>query len=358
VNRRIILAVLLVILAAAIIGYLLYGRNQRPEGALRISGNVELTEVQVSFKVPGRVATRPVDEGMLVKRGETVATLEDAELKDELRLAQSEADAAAATLAELRAGSRPEEIAQGEALLARAEADAHRLSTDYRREVALYGREVIAKKELEAAKAANDQAQATVRERREAVRLLRKGPRIEQIDQARARLKGAQARVATAQERLGYTRLVAPISGVVLSKSVEPGEQVSAGTPVITMGDLEQCWLKGYIPETELGRVRLGQRARVTTDSYPGKAFEGRVSFISSQAEFTPKSVQTEKERVKLVYRIKITLNNPQMVLKPGMPADAVIDIAATAPGGEPAREQAGEPGREPVTQGPRLVRP
>jgi HlyD family secretion protein len=333
VKKGIIVALLLAIVLAVVI----YARRAPKEGtagAIRISGNVELTEVQVSFKVPGRVLSRLVDEGVVIKRGDIVAKLEDAELQDALRLAQADADAAAATLAELEAGSRREEVAQGEALLARAEADAARQAADYQREVALYAKEVIPKRELDSARAATDQASATVRERREALKLLRKGARRERIDEARARLKGAQARVSTAKERLGYATLSAPISGVVLSKSVEPGEQVAAGTPVVTLGDMEQCWLKGYIPETELGRVKLGQRARVTTDSHPGRVFEGRVSFISSEAEFTPKSVQTEKERVKLVYRIKISLNNPGMELKPGMPADAEIE----AGGGQPAR--------------------
>jgi HlyD family secretion protein len=334
VKKGIIAAVLLALLAVVVI-YVRHAPKGGTAGAIRISGNVELTEVQVSFKVPGRVLARLVDEGAQVKRGETVATLEDAELLDALRLAQADKDAAAATLAELEAGSRREEIAQGEALLARAEAEAVRQATDYGREAALYAKEVIPKRELDAARAANDQARATVRERREALQLLRKGARRERVDEARARLKGALAKVSTAKERLGYATLAAPISGVVLSKSVEPGEQVAAGTPVITLGDMEQCWLKGYIPETELGRVKLGQRARVTTDSHPGRVFEGRISFISSEAEFTPKSVQTEKERVKLVYRIKISLKNPGMQLKPGMPADAEIEV-----GGEPGREQ------------------
>jgi HlyD family secretion protein len=325
VKKGLIIAVLALVLVAVAI-YLHRAPQSQDSGAIRISGNIELTEVQVSFKVPGRVLTREVDEGARVRRGDVVAKLEDVELREELRQAEADRDAAAATLAELEAGNRSEEIAQGEALLARAEAEADRVATDFARETALYQKEVIPKRELDAARAANDQAKASVRERRQALILLRKGARRERIDEARARLKGAQARVASAKERLGYAVLLAPSSGVVLSKSVEPGEQVAPGTPVVTIGDLEQCWLKGYIPETELGKVKLGQRARVTTDSYPGKAFEGRISFISSEAEFTPKNVQTEKERVKLVYRIKISLTNPQMELKPGMPADAVID--------------------------------
>jgi HlyD family secretion protein len=332
VKKGIIVALLLILLAVAVIVYLRNSPKGDKAGALRISGNVELTEVQVSFKVPGRVLARLVDEGGVVRRGDIVARLEDAELVDALKLAKADADAAAATLAELEAGSRREEVAQGEALLARAEAEALRQGTDYDRELALYAKEVIPKRELDAARAANEMARATVRERREALQLLQKGARRERVDEARARFKGAQARVSTARERLGYATLAAPITGVVLSKSVEPGEQVAAGTPVVTLGDMEQCWLKGYIPETELGRVKLGQRARVTTDSHPGQIYEGRVSFISSEAEFTPKSVQTEKERVKLVYRIKISLGNPRQELKPGMPADAEIEVGAAQP--------------------------
>jgi HlyD family secretion protein len=318
----------LALIGVAVIIYLRQAKPDAKAGVLRISGNVELTEVQVSFKVPGRVLSRLVDEGAAVKQGEVVARLEDAELSDALKLAQADADAAAATLAELVAGSRREEVAQGEALLSRAEAEAERAATDYRRDQALYGKEVIPKRELDTARAASDAARASVRERREALTLLKKGARRERLDEARARLAGAQARVSTAKERLGYATLTAPLAGVVLSKSVEPGEQVSAGTPVVTLGDTGQCWLKGYIPETELGRVKLGQGARVTADSQPGKVYQGKVSFISSEAEFTPKSVQTEKERVKLVYRIKVTLANPGLELKPGMPADAEIQVA------------------------------
>jgi HlyD family secretion protein len=128
-----------------------------------------------------------------------------------------------------------------------------------------------------------------------------------------------------AKTRLGYTILASPVSGLVISKNIEPGEQVAAGTPVITVGELDTVWVRAYINETDLGRVKVGQKARVTTDTWPGKVYDGIVTFISSEAEFTPKIVQTQKERVKLVYRVKITIPNPNMELKPGMPADAEI---------------------------------
>ena len=331
-KKKVMISVLLLALAAVALFRFRHDGDGESASALRLSGNIELTEVQVSFRTAGRVLERPVDEGALVKRGEVVARLEDTELVQALKSAEADAAAQAATLAELEAGSRSEEVAQGEALLARAEAEAARVEADYKRSSALFGKEVIPRRDLETARALRDQARANVRERKEALALLRKGPRRERIAAARANYEGAVARVASARERLGYATLVAPISGVVLTKSVEPGEQVAAGTPVVTLGDLGDCWLKAYIPETDLGRVKLGQQARVTTDGHPGKVFQGRVSFISSQAEFTPKSVQTQKERVKLVYRVKIALSNPAQELKPGMPADAVIELGAPQP--------------------------
>lgn len=131
--------------------------------------------------------------------------------------------------------------------------------------------------------------------------------------------------MALAETRLGYATLTSPLTGLVLSHNIESGEFVAAGTPIVTVGDLEHVWLRAYVDETDLGRIKVGQSAKVTTDTFPDKHYVGRVSFIASQAEFTPKSVQTQKERVKLVYRIKITINNPLMELKAGMPADARI---------------------------------
>ena len=155
--------------------------------------------------------------------------------------------------------------------------------------------------------------------------LVKKGPRSEDIAQGLARYEQSQQGQALAQTQLGYTTLTAPFSGVVLSVNVEPKEYVAPGTAVATLGNLAEVWLRAYVEETDLGRVKVGQKAMLTTDTFPGRKYEGRVSFLASEAEFTPKSVQTKKERVKLVYRIKIDVPNPSMELKPGMPADAEI---------------------------------
>ncbi len=155
--------------------------------------------------------------------------------------------------------------------------------------------------------------------------LVKAGPRQEKIDQARAGVKEAMERLRQARLQLSYTELTAPMDGVVFTRSAEPGEFLNPATPVITLGDLARPWLRAFVNETDLGRIKLKDKVIVTTDSFTDKRFEGVITYISSQAEFTPKSVQTFDERVKLMYKIKISLPNPDGILKPGMPADAVI---------------------------------
>ena len=257
------------------------------------------------------------------------------------------------TLADLEAGSRPEEIVAAEATVAAAAADENRLLIDYRRKTPLFQRGTITSEEYETSKAAY---QVALEKHREAVEqlklakqgyrkeqieearsaaaqakaqydLVKAGPRQEDIDQGKARAKQAKAALDLAETQLSYATVAAPLTGVVLSKNIEPGEYVAPGTAVVTVGDLVNVWLRAYIEESDLGRVKVGQPASITTDAFPNKKYEGVVSFIAADAEFTPKNVQTQKERVKLVYRIKIDIKNPNRELKPGMPADAVIDV-------------------------------
>lgn len=378
-RRGALLLALAGMLLGGALGYTQLGFRavQKTKSSIKVSGNFEITAAEVSFKIPGRVEQRLVDEGEAVQAGQPIATLEHKDILQEVALRRAEvaqaqaqllelergarpeevaqaeaaAEKAGAFLSELLAGSRPQEIRAAEAALSRATADLERWQADHERQRQLFQRGVISAREYEAILAAYRTAEAHVREAQERLTLVKEGPRAEQIAQARAalkearerlalvregprketieaagaRLEHARAALAAAQTRLGYTMVVSPLTGVVLSKNVEPGEYVAAGTPVVTVGDLEHIWLRAYIDEPELGRVRLGQKVRVRTDTYPGKIYEGKISFISSQAEFTPKNVQTEKERVKLVYRVKIDVPNPQMELKPGMPADAEI---------------------------------
>ena len=375
-----ILGLLVLLAACGGAAFWFLGEKQgAASGQIRISGNIETTNAQVAFKIPGRVEKRLVDEGAFVKRGDVVATLDTADLQctvamreaevrtakaalaslragsrpQEIEAAKAAMDRAAFGLADLEAGSRPQEIAAAEAALAAAKADRERLQLDFGRIAALYERKTVSTEQYDASRSAQDVAVEKYRQALEQLKLVQEGPRKKQIDQARAalaqakaqyelvkigprqedidqaasRLAQAEAALELARTQVSYATVYAPLTGVVLSKNIEPGEYVAPGTPVVTMGDLVHVWLRGYIPEDE-NRVQLGQRAIVTTDSYPGKQYEGRVSFISPEAEFTPKNVQTPKERVKLVYRIKIDITNPaKMGLKPGMPADAVIEV-------------------------------
>lgn len=328
-KKRVVLIPLLIVAGIAVFVFM-RSRSTYDPHMVRLSGNVEVTDAEVSFKIPGRVQERLISEGETVKAGQIVARLDSIELGQEVELRKAEVEAARAELVELEVGSRPEEIAQAEAVVARAQADMDRLKIDYDRQKGLHRRQVISTREFEVAKSAYEMAEARVREAREQLALFKKGPRIEKIERARARLQQTQHALALAQTRQAYATLVSPLEGVVLSDMVEPGEYVAAGTPVIAVGDLKNVWLRAYINETDLGRVKVGQQVRVTCDTYPDKLYDGHVSFVSSEAEFTPKNVQTDKERVKLVYRIKVDILNPEMELKPGMPADAEILLTKT----------------------------
>ena len=324
--KKKIIIPLLVVIAAVVAGVFYFKNHQPPEqNVVRVSGNIEITDVEVGFKIPGRVEKRLLSEGEMFKAGQVVARLDNQDLAQEIAQRKAQVAVAQAALTELRTGSRPEEIGQAAAVLERNQADGERARIEFERQKKLYEREVISTREYDLAKTTFEGTEARIREAREGLALVRKGPRQEKIDQAKAALDQAKEVLALAETRMGYSVLIAPISGIVLSENVEPGEYVSPGTPVITVGDLSRVYLRAYINETDLGRVKLGQKVRVLTDTFPGKAYEGKITFIASQAEFTPKNVQTEKERVKLVYRIKVDIPNPQLELKPGMPADGEI---------------------------------
>jgi HlyD family secretion protein len=220
-----------------------------------------------------------------------------------------------------------EEIEASKAALEQATADLRRLEPDEARLRDLHQKGILSLRDYEVSRASLEASRAKVRQLDQQYTLVRKGPRAEDIAQLKARSEQASQALALATTQLGYATLTAPTPGLILSKNIEPMEYVAPGTSVVTMADLGLVWLRAYVEEADLGRVKVGQKAVITSDSFPGKHYEGRVSFISSQAEFTPKSVQTRKERAKLVYRIKIEIPNPAMELKPGMPVDAKITL-------------------------------
>lgn len=318
-------AAVVLIAAMLLFGACARQQNGARPGELVLSGNIEVTDAQLAFKVPGRVAERLVAEGQRVTAGQLVARLDDAEQTQELALRRAELAATQAMLAELEAGARPQEIAAADAVVRSAEAERERTRLDFTRQQELLERNAISTREFEAAQAQLKVANARAAESTERAKLIKAGPRSETIQQARARVDQATAAVALAQARLDNTRLSSPLTGVVLSHNIEPGEFVSAGTPIATVADTVHMWVRAYVNQTDLGRVQHGQKVAVRTDTFPNKTYEGTIGFIASEAEFTPKTVQTPKERVKLVFRIKVDVANPNDELKSGMPADVIV---------------------------------
>jgi HlyD family secretion protein len=386
--KKLRIVVILLVLAAAAGAWYWYSGRMNATNNIQVSGNLELTQVDLSFKTAGRMTELAVREGDFVKKGDLIAKLDSAQLEQQLLRDQAAVAAAQSSLQqlqtsieyqaatidsdistrraelaqaqakldELMAGSRPQEIQQAQSSVADAKAWNDQAKADWDRAQTLFAREDISKSQFDQARAKVDSTAAQLRQAQDRLALVQEGPRKEEIAGARAQVARAQAGVQTAeanrielrrkQEELAARRseidrtraqvgmtqtqiadstIVAPIDGVVLVKSAEAGEVVAAGTTIVTLGDVAHPWLRAYINETDLGRIKLGGKVRLSTDSFPGKTYDGRISFISSEAEFTPKQIQTKEERVKLVYRIKIDVDNPHQELKNNMPVDGEI---------------------------------
>ncbi len=328
-KRRLpILIVLAAIIAAGVYFYPRLTKKKGPANEIVLSGNIEAHESLVSFKVQGRIIDLPIEEGQSVESGALLAKLEDADYRQRLRIDEANVKVRQSNLALALAGTRTQEINAAEQNVLNAQADLEQKKLDYARAERLYKEDAISAQDRDLAATALKRADATLQSARQKHNEAVEGTRKEDIAIARANVDAADANLGMSRVNLGYTVLRAPSAGVITVRQAELGEVVVPGTPVVTLADLDHIWLRAYVAETDLGRIHYGQDAVITTDTYPGKQYHGRISFIASDAEFTPKSVQTYKERVTLVYRIKIDIDNPNHELKPGMPADAHITLA------------------------------
>lgn len=301
--------------------------------ALALSGTVEATEAQLGFQAPGRIATIGVREGDAVPAGAELAALDRTELL--ARRAQSQAQVAAATAAldELERGARREEVRQAQAQLDAARERQTDAERDLARTRTLFEGGAVSREAYDKALTAHAVAASQSRQLAEQYRLVIAGPRAERIAAQRAQVEQARAAVQGVDAALANSVVRAPFDGVVTVRHREAGEAIPAGSPVLTVMDRGDRWVRVYVPETRIGAVRLGMPAQITTDTYRDKRYPGAVAFIASQAEFTPKSVQTAEERVKLVYAVKVRITgDPAYDLKPGMPADVALDLTAPAP--------------------------
>ena len=325
-KKRVLIVLIVIVIVAAVL-VITNIEKHVDNGAMILSGNVEVTETNVGFKIPGRVVERLVNEGDRVKAGDLIARLDSAELLSIVNQNRASLKETATKLAELTAGSRAQEIEQARANMNAQEADLEKVKKDYERAEILHKNGAISTSQYDAARSVFDSRRALYKSASEALSLVTEGPRKEDIMIARHRVEQATAALAASEQRLKDTEVYAPVNGIVLRKNVEPGETIAAGTPVVTLGDLDSPWIKVYVKEDKLGLVKLGQKAKVTVDSYKGKTYEGTVTYISSEAEFTPKTVQTPEERVKLVFGVKVSVKNERQELKPSMPADVRIMV-------------------------------
>ena len=382
---------IIIILALAAVGaaaWIYHERGKKPDNRIVVSGNIELTEVNIAFKTAGKLIERTVDEGDAVKKGQVIARLDRDQLvaqreretagleSAQSQLAQAETalewekatlagdveqkrgDVAAnqARLAEFQNGARPQEKLDAQAAVDSAQSEVDRSKKDWDRAQTLFKDDDISAAQFDQYRNRWESATAALKSAKERQALVLLGPRAEviQAQQAalersrgalkmgeantlemkrreqelttrRAEIARSRASIAMIDSQLADTVEASPVDGVVLVKSADVGEVLASGTTIVTVGDIDHPWLRGYVNETDLGRVKLGSKVKVTTDSYPGKVYAGRVTFIAADAEFTPKQIQTAEERVKLVYRVKIEMDNPRHELKSNMPADAEI---------------------------------
>jgi HlyD family secretion protein len=314
--------------------------NEEPATRARVSGQVEATEVQVAPEIGGRIVEMSIAEGDRLKQGDVIARLDIRDVELALRRAQAEWAQADAQLRLLLAGSRPEDIGQAEAQVAAAsgdvaaaQADLASAETDLQRFERLLQSNSGSQKQRDdtatrRAVAADRLTSARAREAaaRAAVARLRAGARREEIDAARARVSAVDAQIATLEKARDDAIVRAPIDGIVTERLLDPGEMVSARAPIAVLTDLDHAWAEVFVDEPQVPRIKLGQQATIYTDA-GGPGLPGKLSFISSKAEFTPRNVQTAEDRSKLVYRVKISVDNRQGILKQGMPVEAEIPL-------------------------------
>jgi len=380
-----------VILLLAVGGYFAWSRMKvDDEGVLRLSGNIEFKKVDIAFKTAGKLVELAVDEGANVTQGKLIARLDHEQMsrmrerdsatvlsaesqllqlqtgiryqkemtKGETALRESEMRQAKAKLQELLDGARPQELSQARSALEDLRTLRAQAGKELDRAKQLIAKEDISQNQFDQYQTRFASLSAQVASAEQRLALLTEGPRKTDIEAARAAvarteaalkmteaqrleilrreedlaarradISRAKSGVSVIDSQLDDTVAMAPIDGVVLVKSADPGEVLAAGTPIVTLGDIDHPWLRGYVPQSKLGQVKLGMPVAIHSDSYPGKTYRGKVSFIASDAEFTPKQIQTTEERVKLVYRIKVEVENPGRELKLNMPVDGVINL-------------------------------
>ena len=312
------LLAVVVVIAAAVGGWLWYQSQQ--ERGLTLYGNVDIRTVNMSFRVGGRLSSLAVDEGDAIKAGQVLGTLDKAPYENALMQAKASVAVAQAQYDLMQAGYRDEEIAQTEAAVRQAKAAYDYAQNFYARQQGLWKSRTISANDLENARSSRDQARATLKSAEDKLSQYRTGNRPQDIAQAKASLEQAQAQLAQAELDLHDTTLVAPADGTLMTRAVEPGSMLNAGSTVLTLSLTRPVWVRAYIDEPNLGRAKPGSELLLYTDGRPDRPYHGKVGFVSPTAEFTPKTVETPDLRTDLVYRLRIIVTDADDALRQGMP--------------------------------------
>ncbi len=316
-------------LVLLIVGVALWSSDKKiaPGGELTLYGNVEIREAQLAFNASEHIAEVLVEEGDHVSRGQLLARLHTELLEARHAEAQAALMAQQQIVAKLEAGSRPEEIRKGQAELEAARARAKSASDSYHRLARLLDKQLASADDVENARGLADAAQAQVEVAKQALTLLKLGPRKEDIAAARALLAQREAALTAARQYLADARLNAPADGIIRNRILEPGDMAFPQTPVLTLALVDPVWVRAYLPESMLGRIKLGTAATIHSDSYPDKTYDGWVGYVSPSAEFTPKTVQTPELRTRLVYSVRVFACNPEEELRLGMPVTVKLRL-------------------------------
>lgn len=319
--RKRLVIILSVVAVLSIAGWFIYQQfTATPKRILTLQGNIDIRQVNVGFRVTGRVKEMKLEEGDVVHGGDLIATLDDVPYQDQVRLAEAQVAQAQANYTKMVNGYRPEEIEQAKAQLAQAKANYQNALRYFERQDALQQSHVISKSDYDNALASRDSLKGQVDLAEANLNLELAGNRVEDIDSAKAQLDNSKANLATAQQNVADCQLFAPVDGVIITRAVEPGTIVSTSSVIYAICQNAPVWVRTYVDERDLGRIYPGMKALVYNDTDPNHPYVGQIGFISPVAEFTPKNVETRELRTDLVYRLRVIITKPDRYLRQGMP--------------------------------------
>ncbi|HYH03027.1 MAG TPA: efflux RND transporter periplasmic adaptor subunit [Bacillota bacterium] len=321
-NKRLVVGGIILVVLLGLTGFKLWLRE---EPGLTATGTIEITQVDIAPKINGYLSELKVEAGDTVNGGAIIAKVVRADLEAQLLRDEAALARAEAQLDDLKKGSREAELQAAAASVKSAKAVLEKNRADFERLNALYRKEAISKQELDNIRAALEVAENAFAAAQSQYNLLMQGSRPGTITAQAKEVERNRAIVAMSRITLDDTHLSCPIHGVVLSKNYQNGEYVNVGAAVLTVGDLNDCWVKIYLSSTQLGLIKLGQTAKIRIDSFSDRDFRGTIKEISQKAEYTPRQSITQKERANMVFAVKVKLDNRAGILKPGMPADVVI---------------------------------